>query len=155
MKHSKKDESILESESEVQSTEAVEQTAEPEVQTVGPTVAETQAIGTTGNYILRLDGLVSQIQKELEKIPAGDIPAKVVSEAADIRAFGKQTYLFFMEKSSNPKDKIHLIDAVGIEDLSRKVMDIYGKCRLIDVVSQPVNKRPQSKKVYLAIFVGE
>jgi hypothetical protein len=109
---------------------------------------------STGNYILRLDGLVSQIQKELEKIPAGDIPVKVLHEAADIHTFGRQTYLFFMEKSKNLGEKALLIDAVGLEELSRKVKEVYGKYRLIDVVSQPINKRPQSKKIYLAIFVG-
>jgi hypothetical protein len=111
-------------------------------------------ITSTGNYILRLDGLVTQIQKELEKVPAGDIPVKVLHEAADIHTFGRQTYLFFMEKSKNLGEKILLIDAVGLEELSRKVTEVYGKYRLIDVVSQPVNKRPQSKKIYLAIFVG-
>jgi len=114
----------------------------------------TKAQTSTGNYILRLDGLVSQIQKELEKVPAGDIPVKVLHEAADIHTFGRQTYLFFMEKSNNLGEKILLVDAVGIEELSRKVTEVYGKYRLIDVVSQPVNKRPQSKKIYLAIFVG-
>jgi hypothetical protein len=109
---------------------------------------------STGNYILRLDGLVSQIHKELEKVPAGDIPVKVLHEAADIHTFGRQTYLFFMEKSKNLGEKILLVDAVGLEELSRKVTEVYGKYRLIDVVSQPVNKRPQSKKIYLAIFVG-
>jgi hypothetical protein len=109
---------------------------------------------STGNYILRLDGLVTQIQKELEKIPAGDIPVKVLHEAADIHTFGRQTYLFFMEKSKNLGEKVLLIDAVGLEELSRKVKEVYGKYRLIDVVSQPINKRPQSKKIYLAIFVG-
>jgi hypothetical protein len=109
---------------------------------------------STGNYILRLDGLVTQIQKELEKLPSGDIPVKVLHEAADIHTFGRQTYLFFMEKTKNLGEKVLLIDAVGLEELSRKVTEVYGKYRLIDVVSQPVNKRPQSKKIYLAIFVG-
>ncbi len=108
----------------------------------------------TGNYILRVEGLVNQIQKELEKVPSGDIPVKVLHEAADIRSFGKRSYLFFMEKSKNSNEKILLVDAVGLEELSRKVKDIYGKYRLIDVVSQSMNKRPQSKKIYLAIFVG-
>jgi len=125
-----------------------------EVNTVKKDVIVDKVEVNTGNYILRLDGLVSQIQKELEKVPAGDIPVKVLHEAADIRTFGKQTYLFFMEKSKNPSEKILLIDAVGLEDLSRKVKEIYGKYRLIDVVSQAINKRPQSKKIYLAIFVG-
>jgi hypothetical protein len=150
-------------EPEIQASEPEVQTTEPEIQITEPVtrppgksaLVEKRDVGASGNYILRLDGLVTQVQKELEKVAAGDIPVRVVSEPADIRVFGKQTYLFFMEKSSNPNSKIILIDAVGLEDLSRKVSDIYGTCKLVDIISQPVNKRPQSKKVYLAIFVGE
>lgn len=108
----------------------------------------------SGNYILRLEGLVSQIQKELEKVPAGSVPVKVVFESADIRVFGRNSYLFFMEKSKNPNEKIILIDAVGLEDLARKTKEVYDKYRLVDIISQPINKRLQSKKIYLAIFVG-
>ena len=112
-------------------------------------------ISNAGNYVLRIEGLITQIQKQLDAVPAGDIPVKVVFESSDIRVFGKQTYLFFMEKSTNHREKIHLVDAVGLEDLSRKVKDIYGKYRLVDILSQSVNKRINGKKIYLAIFVGE
>ncbi len=129
---------------------------QPETSAMPAKAAEVEKVTIgAGSYILRLEGLVAQVQKELEKVPTGDIPVKVVDEAADIRACGRRTYLFFMEKSSNPRDRIILVDAVGLEDLSRKVTDVYGKYRLIDIVSQPMNKRPNSKKVYLAIFVGE
>lgn len=118
-------------------------------------VTKAEISSTKGNYVLRVEGLISQIQKQLDTVPVGYIPAKVVFESSDIRVFGRQTYLFFMEKSTNPREKIHLVDAIGLEDLSRKVTDIYGKYRLVDILSQSINKRVQSKKIYLAIFVGE
>ncbi len=139
---------------DLESDKSIVQDLVPEQPKKEATVSKSN-IPNTQNYILRLEGLVSQIQKELEKVPVGDIPVKAVYEAADVRTFGKQSYLFFMEKSKNPNEKIFLIDAVGLEDLSRKVSDIYGKYRLIDVISQRINKRLQSKKIYLAIFVGE
>jgi len=112
---------------------------------------------SSGNYLLRVTGLVPQIRKELDKLPPGIIPVDVAHESADMRAFGKQTYLFFMEKSQNPREKVILVDAVGLEDLARKIEPVYGKGknRLVKLVSQPQNKRVQSRKVYLAIFVGE
>lgn len=118
-------------------------------------VTKAEIPSSKGNYVLRVEGLISQIQKQLDTVPAGYIPAKVVFESADVRVFGKQTYLFFMEKSANLRERIHLVDAVGLEELSRKVTDIYGKYRLVDILSQSINKRTQSKKIYLAIFVGE
>lgn len=109
---------------------------------------------STGNYILKLEGLVTQVQKEIEKLPPGDIPVKILNESADVHTFGKRTFLVFVEKSKNPGEKALLVDAVGLEELSRKIKDIYDKYRLVDVISQPVNKRIQSKRIYLAIFVG-
>ncbi len=108
---------------------------------------------TPEKYILKIEGLISQVQRELEKAPEGYIPTKVVLEVADVHTFGKQSYLFFMEKSKVPGEKAVFIDAVGLEELQRKVEGLYSEAKLIDIVSQPVNKRLKYKKMYLAIFV--
>lgn len=108
---------------------------------------------TPEKYILKVEGLISQVQRELEKAPEGYIPTKVVLEVADVHTFGKQSYLFFMEKSKVPGEKAVFIDAVGLEELQRKVESLYSEAKLIDIVSQPVNKRLKYKKMYLAIFV--
>jgi hypothetical protein len=135
---------------------------EPSIDSIGSAASkkevssnkETSADVLEENYILRLEGLVPQIQAELDKLPAGNIPEKVLQESADIHTFGKRSYLFFMKRSDNPNEKVLLVSAVGLEELNRNVKEIYGKHKLIDIISQPINKRPQSKKTYLAIFVG-
>jgi hypothetical protein len=141
MKRTEKDES-----SSVIRMSEPEQKVEPQIEPEEPKLEPKE------EYLLLLEGFLPKIKETLEQLPLGDIPYKVVFEAADRKAFGKQTFLMFIKKDSSYKAKLTLVDEIGITRFKGKIEPMLKNYTVLDILNGPIEKTT-GRKEYLAILI--
>ena len=140
MKRNEKDESS-----------SVMRISEPD-QKIEPKTDDIKSNDPQSEYLLLLEGFLPKIKETLEQLPEGDIPYKVVFEAADRKAFGKQTFLMFIKRDPSYKAKLTLVDEIGITRFKEKIEPMLKDYTVLDILNGPIEKTT-GRKEYLAILI--